>query len=362
MASSLSKESIAEFFHGYVTLFKGMPMEACLELAQFARALRVRDGHLFFEKGSEGTDLYLIRTGIVEVFLNGHLGFPGRVTLTILSAGDMLGELSATTLGKRTASAIARSDGTSVALAGKDLLRFASRHPDLNARILHEMASITLRSTVTIEQKAEELSHMNERLMVALVQALDLRDSETENHSIRVARFACAIARHMGITGRMLNCIRQGALLHDVGKIGVPDALLLKPDKLANLEMELMREHVHMGHSLVTEIGFPREVRDIVLHHHERWDGSGYPDGLSGEEISIGARIFAVADTIDAMLSDRIYRPAIPIQKVREELRKESGKLFDPKVAFACLDLLTDSFKKAIFREPRSWRLQRRKF
>jgi len=184
-----------------------------------------------------------------------------------------------------------------------------------------------------IESLYQDLQGAYESTLQALVTALDFRDNETQGHSSRVVEYAVLIARKMGIEGDPLDRIRQGAILHDVGKIGVPDAILKKPGKLSPEEWEEMKKHPEMGYRMLQHIRFLAPALDIVLCHQERWDGSGYPQGLKGEEIPLGARIFAVVDTFDAMTSDRPYRPALSIRAARDEVRRFSGVQFDPRAA-----------------------------
>jgi putative nucleotidyltransferase with HDIG domain len=166
----------------------------------------------------------------------------------------------------------------------------------------------------------------------ALGGALDLRDNETAGHSHRVTRYCLELARRMGCSGEQLKHIERGAYLHDIGKIGTPDAILLKPGKLTPEEQEIMQQHARVGYELVSRIEFLQEAAEIVHSHQERYDGKGYPQGLAGEAIPLGARIFAVADTFDAMTSNRPYRKALPLESAMEEIRNESGRQFDPRV------------------------------
>lgn len=166
----------------------------------------------------------------------------------------------------------------------------------------------------------------------ALGAALDLRDTETAGHSKRVSRYCLELASAMGQPKDELKHIVRGSYLHDIGKIGIPDAILLKEGKLTAEEMQVMQEHVRIGYELVSRIAFLAPAAAIVLTHQEKWDGTGYPQGLIGEEIPPGARIFAVADTLDAMTTDRPYRKALPFAAAREEMIRHSGKQFDPGV------------------------------
>lgn len=166
----------------------------------------------------------------------------------------------------------------------------------------------------------------------ALGAALDLRDTETAGHSRRVSLYCLEIARAMECTSEQLKTITRGAYLHDVGKIGIPDSILLKQGKLTPEELTVMRTHVRIGYELIHRIPFLSAASEIVLAHQERYDGKGYPQGLTGDEIPLGARIFAIADTLDAMTSDRPYRQALPFDVARDEVIRESGKQFDPGI------------------------------
>jgi putative nucleotidyltransferase with HDIG domain len=169
----------------------------------------------------------------------------------------------------------------------------------------------------------------------ALANALDVRDSETGGHSDRVLRYMELVIFQLGISGNDVAFLRRGALLHDIGKIGVPDNILRKPTSLSEAEWVTMRRHPEFGARIIASIPFLDEVSLIVRHHHERWDGAGYPDRLAGTEIPLGARIFAVADSFDAMTSDRPYRRAMSIEAAREEVVRNRGTQFDPTVADA---------------------------
>ncbi len=166
----------------------------------------------------------------------------------------------------------------------------------------------------------------------SLAGALDLRDNETAGHSARVARYCTEIAKAAGCSGDQLKHIVRGAQLHDIGKIGIPDSILRKPGKLTPEEWEVMKTHARVGYELVRGIAFLAPAAEIVLTHQERYDGSGYPQGLRAEEIPLGSRIFAVADTLDAMTSDRPYRKALTFSEARDEITRESGRQFDPGV------------------------------
>jgi cyclic di-GMP phosphodiesterase len=169
--------------------------------------------------------------------------------------------------------------------------------------------------------------------------ALDLKDAETEHHSKRVTAFTIAIARKMGLPKEEINVIARGAFLHDIGKMAIPDDILHKPGKLTEDEMAVMKEHCYRGYKIISRIPFLAEAAEIVYSHQECYDGSGYPRGLKGDEIPLGARIFAIADTLDAMRSDRVYRKAQSMEAVREEIKLWSGRQFDPAIVTVFLDM-----------------------
>ena len=167
----------------------------------------------------------------------------------------------------------------------------------------------------------------------AMASVLDTRDTETQGHSMRVVSFTLKLAELMQISDKnTLKIYEYGALLHDIGKIGIPDAILRKPGNLTDAEWQIMKKHPTIGYNLLRRIKFLETAAQIILHHHEAFDGSGYPDGLSGENIPLGARIFNVADAIDAITSDRPYQKALPFKTAAAELKKHSGQQFDPQI------------------------------
>lgn len=186
--------------------------------------------------------------------------------------------------------------------------------------------------TEQLQRALADVERSYDITLEALGDALDLKDAETEGHSKRVTAFTIAIARAMGISGDKIRVIARGAFLHDIGKMAIPDAILRKPSKLTHDEMETMKEHSLLGYQMLRKIPFLAEAAEIVYTHQECFDGSGYPRGLKGEEIPIGARIFAIADALDAMRSDRPYRPALSFDKARDEIVRWSGRQFDPEV------------------------------
>jgi putative nucleotidyltransferase with HDIG domain len=186
--------------------------------------------------------------------------------------------------------------------------------------------------TAQLQGALEQLERSYDDTLEALGGALDLKDAETEGHCKRVTAFTIAIAKAMDVEPGQLPQIARAAFLHDIGKMAIPDVILRKPGPLTPDERDIMRTHCEIGYNMVKRIPFLREAAEIVLAHQEYFDGTGYPRGLRGEEIPLGARIFAVADALDAMISDRVYRKALSIQHAQEEIQRCSGTQFDPKV------------------------------
>lgn len=193
--------------------------------------------------------------------------------------------------------------------------------------------------TQQLHAALKQIERSYEDTLQALGAAIDLRDNETAGHSQRVCRYSLEIARAMGLQEKELGSLARGAYLHDIGKLGVPDGILLKPGALTAEERKFMQRHSQIGYDLVKDIPFLADATDVVLMHHERFDGSGYPNGLKGEEIPLGARIFAIADTLDAITSERPYQRASSFESARETIRRLSGTAFDPKVVTVFLNL-----------------------
>jgi len=200
-----------------------------------------------------------------------------------------------------------------------------------------------------LEKSNLELSLAYDTTLEGWARALELRDRETEGHARRVVELTLQLARAMGISGMDLVHIRRGALLHDVGKMGVPDRILQKPGPLDDVEWKIMRQHPVYSFEWLSPISYLRPALDIPHYHHERWDGAGYPDGLSGEQIPLAARIFAIVDVWDALRSDRPYRSAWSQEKTIMHIKKQSGLHFDPQVVEAFLELMEDSFSGSAY-------------
>jgi HD-GYP domain-containing protein (c-di-GMP phosphodiesterase class II) len=223
----------------------------------------------------------------------------------------------------------------------------AVRHPSVRGFSRAEVAplqELADQAAMAIEQArlfakvrsyASDLETSYDTTLRALMAALDTKDAATEGHSERVSRLTVAVAREMGLPEERMLDIERGALLHDVGKIGVPDSVLRKPSSLNKGEWEAMQKHPLLAGLMVSKVDFLEGAMPILLYHHERYDGSGYPFGLAGDKIPLEARIFAVVDAYDAMTSQRPYREATSPQAALEEIRAKAGVQFDPQVVDA---------------------------
>ncbi len=201
------------------------------------------------------------------------------------------------------------------------------------------LESLVEARTNQLQAAMADLTRSYDITLEALGNALDLKDAETEGHSRRVTAFTIAIARAMGLPREQIPVIARAAFLHDIGKMAIPDAILRKPDKLTADEVVIMNEHAYHGYQILKKIPFLVEASEIVYAHQERFDGTGYPRGLKGDEIPLGARIFSIADTLDAITSDRPYRARQPLQAARAEIRKWSGRQFDPEIVNVFLEM-----------------------
>src|SRR5438477_2596338 len=201
-----------------------------------------------------------------------------------------------------------------------------------NREYLTDMELLVEARTEQLRKAMGNLERSYDITLEALGDALDLKDAETEGHSKRVTAFTIAIARALGLSSDEIRVIARGAFLHDIGKMAIPDNILRKPDKLTPDEVTIMREHCFHGYQILKKIPFLAEAAEIVYSHQERFDGTGYPRGLKGEQIPLGARMFSVADTLDAITSNRPYRPAQTVDAAREEIERWSGRPFDPEI------------------------------
>ena len=219
--------------------------------------------------------------------------------------------------------------------------------------LLIESGIKSIKQMYEIKRINEELAESNQKLEQAyldMIQTLrytvEAKDPYTRGHSDRVSEFSVLIGEKLGLSEEQIKILRIGGLFHDIGKIGIPDSILLKTDKLSDDEYSEIKNHPSIGAHILGAASIFKDRIPIVKHHHERFDGRGYPSGLQGEEIPFLARIAAVADTFDAMTSKRSYRDALDIQYVKDEIQRCKGTQFDPQIADAFLDILENNFDK----------------
>lgn len=214
-----------------------------------------------------------------------------------------------------------------------------------------KLESLVAARTQRLRMVMADLERSYDITLEALGDALDLKDAETEGHSKRVSLFTIAIAKAMGLSSDDISVIARGAFLHDIGKMAIPDAILRKPGALTPEEITVMQEHSYLGYQMLKKIPFLLKAAEIVYAHQEKFDGTGYPRKLKGEEIPLGARIFSIADTLDAITSDRPYRRAQSLTAAREEIKRWSGRQFDPeivKVFLTMQDNIWEDLRKQI--------------
>ncbi len=214
-----------------------------------------------------------------------------------------------------------------------------------NLQTLANQAAIALERSILLSESRQQAKQLEaayaeleltyDRTLTALSSALDARDRETEGHSSRVSRLTCLLGEEIGLTGQQLKALERGALLHDIGKIGIEDKILRKPGRLTDDEWKIMRIHPDIGARIVEGIPFLQDTLPVIRYHHERWDGSGYPVGLKNNEIPIQARIFAIADVFDALTSKRSYRSKSSAEEAIKYIKEQSGILFDPLIVEA---------------------------
>jgi HD-GYP domain-containing protein (c-di-GMP phosphodiesterase class II) len=198
------------------------------------------------------------------------------------------------------------------------------------------------------EEALADLKRSYDLTLEALGGTLDLKDAQTQGHCNRVTAYTIAIAQKMGLPKEeIMSVIARGAFLHEIGLMAIPDNILIlrKPDKLNDEEFGKMREHSYLGYTILRNIPFLAEAAEIVYAHHERYDGTGYPRGLKGDEIPLGARIVSIADTLDAMTSDRPYRPAHTFEAARKEIEESSGRKFDPQIVRVFLEMPANTWE-----------------
>jgi len=237
-------------------------------------------------------------------------------------------------------------------LLKKDGTRFFG---EINGTLLRDAEGrpkglVTVHRDITGRRRAEErlrqsMAQIRNTLKAAinsLSSAIEMRDPYTAGHQERVTMLACAIGKEMGLPQEQIEAIQIAGIVHDIGKLSIPAEILSKPTKLSDVEFSLIKTHAYTGYTILNKIEFPWPVAQIVYQHHERIDGSGYPNGISGKDMLIEAKILSVADVVEAMSSHRPYRPAMGVETALEEISQNRGTLYDPDVADACLKLFAE--------------------
>jgi putative nucleotidyltransferase with HDIG domain len=208
------------------------------------------------------------------------------------------------------------------------------------------LEKLVAEKTVLLNTALSNLTHVHSATLDALSMALDFRDQSTSGHSRRVATLTAGVAKNMGIDGSALVQIEHGALLHDIGKLKIPDSILWKPTTLTTAEWATMRRHAEYGFDFLNRIDFLKDAAELVRSHHEKFDGTGYPRGLRGEDIPFGARVFAIVDAVDAMIYKRPYNQPMSFRSAAEEVRRCSGTQFDPELIHTTLDYLFENLPR----------------
>ena len=236
----------------------------------------------------------------------------------------------------------------------QELHQYRTQLESLVAERTAELVQANKQLQAEIEVRIEaqnQLQQAYDETLAGWARALELRDTETAGHSERVTELTLRLAKRMGATEADMVHIRRGCLLHDIGKMGIPDGILLKPARLTEQERQIIEQHPLLAYNMLEPISYLQPALDIPLYHHERWNGMGYPKGLKGEEIPLAARLFAVVDVWDAVLSERPYHQAWPREKALQLIRDEAGQHFDPQVAAAFLQMVTSDEELAFINQ-----------
>src|SRR3954470_15134791 len=323
-------------------LLQALPDAALTDLAGRARRRRFRSGQVVFNEGDIGTSLHVVRRGHLKVLLPTHAD---RLVLARVEPGEAFGELAVLNSAPRTASVIAIEDCETLEISKADFERVLDQHPEAARRMLAQLArSLTMAKEEvarqnsllegTVREKTADLRESQLEVVRRLSQAAESRDHDTGVHITRMSRLCSHLALAAGAAPAVAEMLLNAAPMHDVGKIGIPDHILLKPGKLTPDEWEIMRSHAAIGAELLAGSRSPvvQMGELIAFTHHEKWDGSGYPRGLKGDEIPFVARVTAICDVFDALISKRPYKRAWPIAEALEEVKRGSGTHFDPEL------------------------------
>src|SRR3954447_23216231 len=324
-------------------LLTALPDAALADLAGRAQRRRFRSGQVVFNEGDTGTSLHVVRRGHLKVVRPTH---DDRLVLDRIEPGQAFGELAVLNSAPRLASVIALEDCETIEVSKGDFERVLDEHPGAVRRMLGTLArSLTLAKEdvarhnrhleSTVRERTADLRESQLEVVRRLSQAAESRDHDTGLHITRMSRLCSRLALAAGSSPDLAEMLLNAAPMHDVGKIGIPDQILLKPGKLDADEWEVMKSHAAIGAELLAGSRSPvvRMGELISLTHHEKWDGSGYPRGLRGDEIPFVARVTAICDVFDALIPPRPYKPPWPLQDALEEVKRGAGSHFDPELA-----------------------------
>ena len=322
-------------------MLDSLPKDALAQLADHAQPRSFRAGQVVFNEGDEGRSLLVVRRGLLKVVRPTY----GDLVLQRLEPGTAFGELAVLNSAPRSASVIAIEDSEVIELDKDDFDTVLDGHPEAARRMLGLLArSLTMakeevarqkgRLEETVRERTSDLCETQLEVVRRLSQAAESRDNETGEHITRMSRTCARLSLAAGATPEEAELILNAAPMHDVGKIAIPDRVLLKPGKLDDEEWDLMKRHTVLGADLLSGSRSPvvQMGELIALTHHEKWDGSGYPRGLRGAEIPFVARIVAVCDVFDALISERPYKRPWSAQAALAEIKTQSGSHFDPYV------------------------------
>ena len=325
---------------GRADMLGALPAAALHDLAARATPRRFKAGQVVFHEGDEGNSLHVVRRGHLKVVRPTH---DDRLVLDRMDPGQAFGELAVLNSAPRLASVIALEDCETIEVSKVDFERVLEEHPDAVRRMLGTLStSLTLakeevarqnrRLESAVRERTADLRESQLEVVRRLSQAAESRDHDTGVHITRMSRVCSRLALAAGATPEQAEMLLNAAPMHDVGKIGIPDHILLKPGSLDREEWEIMKGHAAIGAELLAGSRSPvvQMGELIALTHHERWDGTGYPRGLKGEEIPFVSRITSVGDVFDALISDRPYKSAWPLDEARVEVMRLSGQNFDP--------------------------------
>src|SRR3954470_7312045 len=323
-------------------LLAGLPLDARSDLAEGARRRRWAPGDVVFHEGAAGDALHVVRRGLLAVVRPSR--DPGLV-LNRMRPGDAFGEIAVLTEGPRLASVVTVEPSETLEVAKADFDRVLAANPRATRRMLGALArSLTLakeevtrhnsRLEATVRERTADLRESQLEVVRRLSHAAESRDDHTGVHITRMSRMCAELGRAAGQAESDIELLLHAASMHDIGKIAIPDRVLLKQGPLEPDEWELMKSHTIVGAEMLAGSRSPVvQMGEVIARaHHEKWDGTGYPLGLRGDDIPVVARICAVCDVFDALVSDRPYKAAWPTDKALDELRRLSGRHLDPRL------------------------------